>query len=125
MSSKHRAVVARIGDEKNHATDTEVTLLDAHAPLERLKIVESRLGLDDRVHQWAIDDDVGASKVAGQRDGDLGAPPKSPGDSLSQPFDEREMGRVTDWRSRRKEAHPQVEPKGDCHDGDPIQGHPL
>ncbi len=50
----------RIGHQQDHASDAKVSLLDAHPPFERLKIVQSGFGLDQRVDGRAVDDYVGA-----------------------------------------------------------------
>jgi hypothetical protein len=125
MRRQDRAVVPSVGDQQDHAADSEVTLLDANTPFERLKIVQAGFGLDHLVDGWAKDHDVRAPKVTGQRHGDFSAPPEGWRDTRSKAFDERQVRSVADRRTRWEQTDSKVKTKTGSDHGDSVHRDPL
>jgi hypothetical protein len=84
--------VARVGDEQDHASDPEVTLLGAHSSFERLNILDSSFGLDHRVETVANDDCVRAPPIPRDRDWDFGAELEGGWQSPTKSLDQGQMG---------------------------------
>ena len=59
-------VVPRVGDQEDQPRNAGVALLRPRLPLDRLDIVDPRLGFDDRGDACAIDPSIAASEVAFQ-----------------------------------------------------------
>ena len=94
-----------VGQQQDHPLESKVALFGGDPPFERLNVVEPGLGFTQDAEHRARDHEVGASQIARNGDRDLRAPAKAFGHADPQPFDEREVGTVTDRRTRRVEAY--------------------
>ena len=116
---RHRpAVRRRVGQEQNDTIKTEVSLLRAYPPFQRLYVEESRLGLHKDPERMAVDHDVGAPQVTGYRDGHFRAPPERRGHATSQTFDQCKVSPISNRGTCRMKAdrHLEAEDSRDFRD---------
>jgi hypothetical protein len=96
----HRSPVrCRVGQKQDHPVQAQIALLGSDLTLERLNVVEARLGFDEDPEGRSRYDDVRAAQVTRDRDRDLSAPAKPGRHSDMQPLDQSEMGSIADRRT--------------------------
>jgi len=91
--------VPGVSDEKDHPSDSEISLLGADSTLECLDVVDSSFGLDHRPHGESIDNGVGASSITGDRYGHFSPPTETRWQPSPQPLEQGQVGGVADWDS--------------------------
>jgi hypothetical protein len=104
------SVAAGIGDEQDHVDASAVALLSAESSLERLEVIENRLGLDRQEPGGAADHEVPRAQVAICGERDLRPTHEAGMEPNSQTLEEALLPGVPNRVSRRIAAKDEVEP---------------
>jgi hypothetical protein len=109
VGGRQRASIAsRVRDEEDHAVLVTVTLLERQTPLERLQIVEHRLGLDRDPPAEPADQGVARSEIALDRERDLRRPAEARMEANPKPLEKPDLSGVAHRVAGRVGPEPNV-----------------
>jgi hypothetical protein len=111
-------VPAGVGNQKDQVVDAPVALLQAEASLERLDVVQNRLGLDGNAPPLRRDDGIPGSEISVHLNRHLGPPGQPRVQAQPKALKETLLARVSNWVAVWIGTEPELHPNGREHRGE-------